>query len=49
MSSYAVYVWTAYGITAVVLIGLAIASFRALKAREAELARAEAASPRGKR
>lgn len=49
MSGHGAYVWTAYAVAAIVLIGLWFATTRALKAREAELERAEAASPRAKR
>jgi heme exporter protein D len=49
MSQYAIYIWTAYGAAAVILIGLWLVSVRALKARQAELERAEAASPRARR
>jgi heme exporter protein CcmD len=49
MSGYGVYIWSAYGAAALVLVGLWLTSVRALKAREAELARAEAASPRARR
>jgi len=45
MSSYGVFVWAAYATAFVVLIGLFVASLRALKARETEMERAEAASP----
>ena len=50
MGGYAVYVWPAYGVAAVVLIGVLIASVRSLRAREAEIEAAEAGRPRrGKR
>jgi heme exporter protein D len=49
MGGYAAYVWTAYILVAAVLAGLWIASVRTLKAREADLERAEAASPRRSR
>jgi len=44
MGGYAVYVWPAFGIGAVVMIGLLVLSIRRLRIREAELKRLEAAS-----
>lgn len=41
MGGYAAYIWPSYGVAAVLLAGLWIASVRALKAREAELDKAE--------
>jgi heme exporter protein D len=41
MGGYAAYVWPAYGVAAVVLIGLWLASIRGLKAREVEIEDAE--------
>lgn len=38
MGGYAAYVWPAFGVAAVVLIGLLLESWRAARAREAELA-----------
>ena len=38
MGGYAAFVWPAYGVAAVVLIGLLVQSLRALRAREAEFA-----------
>jgi heme exporter protein D len=46
MGGYAGFIWTAYGIVAVVLAGLAIASRRELRARQREIEALEAASPR---
>ena len=37
MGGYGLYVWTAYGVSAVVLIGGAILTLRTLKARQNEL------------
>lgn len=37
MGGYGAYVWPAYGTAAVVLVGLAAASLRTLRAREASL------------
>jgi len=39
MGGYARFVWPAFAISAVVLIGLVVASLRTLRAREAELTR----------
>ena len=49
MGGYAVYVWPAYGVAAVVLIGLWIASLRSLRARETEIEAVEAGRPRRER
>ena len=38
MGGYAGFVWSAFGVTALVLVGLLVVSWRSLKAREAELA-----------
>ncbi len=38
MGGYAAFVWSAFGVTALVMVGLLILSWRSLKAREAELA-----------
>ena len=46
MGGYAAYVWPAYGLAAVILIGVWIASARSLKARQAEADAAEVAHPR---
>jgi heme exporter protein D len=46
MGGHAGFIWTAYGVVAVVLVGLAIASRRELRARQQEIAALEAASPR---
>jgi len=43
MGGYAVYVWPAFGVGAVVMIGLLVLSIRRLRLREAELKRLEAA------
>lgn len=37
MGGYAGFVWSAFGITALVMVGLLVASWRSLKTREAEL------------
>jgi heme exporter protein D len=39
--THAMYVWSAYGVAAVLLVGLLLASWRGLRAREAELDAAE--------
>ena len=44
MGGYAAYVWPAFGIGAVVMIGLLLFSIRRLRLREAELRRLEKAS-----
>ncbi len=46
MGGYAAYVWPAYGVAAAVLIGLWLASVRALKVREADVDAAENGRPR---
>ena len=46
MGGHAGFVWTAYGVVAVVMAGLLIASRRALRARQREIEALEAASPR---
>lgn len=49
MGGYGAYVWPAWGIAAAVLGALIVASIRAMRARERELADLEAASPRRRR
>jgi len=49
MGGYAMYVWPAYALCAVVLGGVLIASLRALRARAAEVAALEAVLPRRRR
>jgi heme exporter protein D len=44
MGGYAAFIWPAYGATAAILIGLLVASWRNLRAREVELKQAEAAN-----
>ena len=39
--THTMYVWSAYGVAAVLLVGLVLASWRGLRAREAELDTAE--------
>jgi heme exporter protein D len=46
MGGYAAYVWPAYGVAALILVGLWIASVRELRARETDIEVAEAARPR---
>jgi heme exporter protein D len=46
MGGYAAYVWPAYGAAAAVLIGVWVASVRALRARESEIEAVEAERPR---
>ena len=47
MGGYAAYVWPALALTAVVLVGLLLASAKGAKRRESELAALEAESGRG--
>ncbi len=46
MGGYAGFIWSAYGVAALVLIGLLVMSLIELRARQAEVAALEAASPR---
>jgi heme exporter protein D len=46
MGGYAGFIWSAYGMAALVLIGLLVMSRMDLRARQAEVAALEAASPR---
>ena len=46
MGGHAGFIWPAYGIVALVLVGLIIASRRELHTRQQEIAALEAASPR---
>jgi heme exporter protein D len=39
MGGYAVFVWPAYGLSALVMVGLAVSAWRTLKARERALAK----------
>ncbi len=41
MGGYAAFVWPAYGIVAVVMIGLVVTSLRRLRANEAAIAKLE--------
>jgi len=43
MGGYAVYVWPSYGLTAIVMLGLLVASVRSLKSTEATFARLQRA------
>ncbi len=43
MGGYAAYVWPAYGLTALVMLALLVASVRGLRVRRRELARLEGA------
>jgi heme exporter protein D len=47
MGGYAIYVWPAFAVAALVMIGLLVASLRTLRAREAVLRRLEAAQRGG--
>jgi heme exporter protein D len=46
MGGYAGFIWSSYGVAAVVLMGLVVASLRDLRARRDEVAALEASSPR---
>jgi len=48
MSGHWAYVWSAYGVAAVVLAGLLLASLRGLRARQAEVELLDAARGRGR-
>jgi heme exporter protein D len=47
--SHSMFIWSAYGAAAVLLIGMLIASLRGLRRREAELSAAESAGTRRRR
>ena len=49
MGGYAAYVWPAYGVAALVLLGLWIGSVRTLRQREAQIDAVEATRPRRER
>jgi heme exporter protein D len=49
MGGYALYIWPAYGVSAVVLGWIAIASWRRTKANEAELKKLQDQSPHRRR
>lgn len=49
MGGYGGFVWPAYGLTALVLIAVLVASLRALRQREAALAALEHDTPRAPR
>lgn len=44
MGGYGAYVWPSYGLSAVLLVGLLVASVRSLKSTEAEFQRLKAAT-----
>jgi heme exporter protein D len=46
MGGYSAYIWSAYGIAALVLTVMLVASLRQLRAAEKQIAMLEAASPR---
>jgi len=46
MGGYAVFVWPAFGLTALVMIWLLVATLRRLRERERAMAELQAASPR---
>ncbi len=45
MGGYAVFVWPAYALTALVMVALAVDSFRQLRTQNRALRRLEAAAP----
>lgn len=45
MGGYAVFVWPAFGLAAVVMVGLLVATLRQLRRRRRELAELEASLP----
>ncbi|HYD32000.1 MAG TPA: heme exporter protein CcmD [Azospirillaceae bacterium] len=49
MGGYAAYIWPAWGVGALVLAGLLVASLRSLKSREATLKALEESRPRRRR
>jgi heme exporter protein D len=49
MGGYGAFVWPAFGLTAVVMAGLAILSLRRLRAEERDLAAIESTRPRRER
>ena len=49
MGGYAQYVWSAYGVVALVLVGLTVWTLVSLKRASAELADLEAIAPRRRR
>ena len=49
MGGYAAFVWPAYGLTALVMLGLLITTRQTLRKRRAELDRLEAEMPRRRR
>ena len=42
MGGYGVFIWSSYGVAALVMVGLVVATLRGLKAREAQLDALEA-------
>ena len=49
MGGYGAFVWPAYGLTALVMVGFAVASWRELRARERTLRQLEAVAPKRRR
>jgi heme exporter protein D len=49
MGGYAAFVWPAYGLTALVMVWLLVATLRRLRERERTLAELQAANPRRRR
>ena len=49
MGGYAAYVWPAYGLAALVMVGILVASIRELRSREATLKALEGSRPARRR
>ena len=49
MGGYGAFVWPAYGLTAAIMVGFAVASWRELRAQERTLRQLEAAAPSRRR
>jgi len=49
MGGYAPYVWSSYGLGALFLVGMLVASVLRLRSRQSDLARLEATRPRRRR
>jgi len=49
MGGYAAYVWPAYGMAALVMVGILVASIRGLRSREATLKALEGSRPTRRR
>ncbi|MDH3475493.1 MAG: heme exporter protein CcmD [Rhodospirillales bacterium] len=49
MGGYAAFIWPAFALTAVIMVGLAVSSLRELRAQQKTLRDLEAESPRRRR